>query len=342
VAGMSRVVVAQTVQGQLPYFPNAIRLADGRVLVVYREGLGHVRSVGRIVAAESADDGATWSEPRVIVDTLYDDRDPMLVQLSTGDILLSWFQIDWSVQPYRCPAVLVSRSTDGAASWDQPVAVGSAMLQETDELWRSFLAGHIVSHGQILELPNGDLLAPVYGVFPGDSWHSASVVRSTDGGLSWLAENEVVLGRRADQEYLEPVLTLLPGGQVVALLRTDEEAELTRSDDNGQTWTEPELCGLHASSADTLTLSDGAVLLAYGDVSKRFNSGRPTVAMVINVPLGRWDKDPLHVVIDAGRETVDQANPAVVELPDDRLLVISYDIFRRQIVGEFLDRATLA
>ena len=28
---------------------------------------------------------------RVIVDTVYDDRDPMLVQLSTGDILLSWF-----------------------------------------------------------------------------------------------------------------------------------------------------------------------------------------------------------------------------------------------------------
>jgi hypothetical protein len=134
----------------------------------------------------------------------------------------------------------------------------------------------------------------------------------------------------------------LPGGQVVALLRTDEEAELTRSDDNGQTWTEPELCGLYASSADTLTLSDGAVLLAYGDVSKRFNSGRPTVATVIKDPLGRWDKDSLHVVIDAGRETVDQANPAVVELPDDRLLVISYDIFQRQIVGELLDRATLA
>jgi hypothetical protein len=66
------------------------------------------------------------------------------------------------------------------------------------------------------------------------------------------------------------------------------------------------------------------------------------VATVIKDPLGRWDKGSLHVVIDAGRETVDQANPAVVELPDDRLLVISYDIFQRQIVGELLDRATLA
>jgi Neuraminidase (sialidase) len=180
---MSRVVIARSIAGQLPYFPNAIRLADGRVLVVWREGLEHVRSVGRIVAAESADDGRTWSEPRVIVDTLYDDRDPMLVQLRGGDILLSWFQIDWSVRPYTCPAVLVARSVDGGTTWDEPVTVGSAMVDhETSEVWRRFRAGHIVAHGQILELPNGDLLAPVYGVFPGDERHSASVVRSIDGG----------------------------------------------------------------------------------------------------------------------------------------------------------------
>ncbi|GAA1542154.1 sialidase family protein [Kribbella lupini] len=339
---MSRVVIARSIAGQLPYFPSAVRLADGRVLVVWREGLGHVRSVGRIVAAESSDDGRSWSEPRVIVDTLYDDRDPMVVQLANGDVLLSWFQIDWSVRPYVCPGVLVARSVDGGASWGEPAVVGSAMVDhETAEVWHGFRAGHIVAHGQILELPDGDLLAPVYGVFPGDQNHSASVVRSTDGGLTWPAAQEVVLGRRAGREYLEPVLTLLPGGQVVALLRTDEEAELVRSDDNGLTWSEPELCGLHASSADTLTLSDGAVLLAYGDVSKQFNPGRPTVATIIGDPLGPWDQDALRVVIDAGQNTVDQANPAVVELPGDELLVISYDIFTREIVGELLPRTAL-
>ncbi|WP_460649326.1 sialidase family protein [Kribbella endophytica] len=339
---MSRVVIARSIAGQLPYFPSAVRLVDGRVLVVWREGLGHVRSVGRIVAAESSDDGRSWSEPRVVVDRLYDDRDPMVVQLANGDVLLSWFQIDWSVRPYVCPGVLVARSVDGGASWDEPVAVGSAMVDHgTAEVWHGFRAGHIVAHGQILELPGGDLLAPVYGVFPGDENHSASVVRSTDGGLTWPAEQEVVLGRRDGREYLEPVLTLLPGGQVVALLRTDEEAELVRSDDNGVTWSEPELCGLHASSADTLTLSDGTVLLAYGDVSKQFNPGRPTVATIISEPLGPWDQDALRVVIDAGQDTMDQANPAVVELPDDELLVISYDIFTREIVGELLPRTAL-
>jgi len=338
---MTQTTVVRTVEGQLPYFPNAIRLGDGRTLVVYREGRHHIRSVGRIVAVESSDEGASWSEPRVVVDTLLDDRDPMLIQLSTGDVLLSYFRIDWSLTPWEVPGVDVIRSTDGGRTWGEPVEVGSTMRQKTDERWHRFRAGHIASHGQILELPNNELLAPVYGVFPGDTHHSASVVRSTDGGRSWLAEDEVVIGRKPGRMYVEPVLTLLPGGQLTALLRTDEDAELTRSDDNGHTWSEPEPLVLHASSADTITLADGSVLLAYGDVSRRINQGRPTLATIIADPLGPWDKGPQHLVHDAGQETFDQANPAVVELSDGRLLIISYDIFNREIVAVFRDRASL-
>lgn len=336
------IVVARTPAGQFPYFPNAIWLGDGRLLLVYREGSGHVRSVGRIVAVRSADDGATWSEPRVVVDTLLDDRDPMLTQLSTGDLLLMYFRIDWSRDPWDVPGVQVVRSTDGGETWGEPVPVASTMQKPTENRWQNYRAGHIASHGQILELPGGDLLAPVYGIHADDEYHSASVVRSTDGGLSWPATGEVVLGRKHGTYYLEPVLTLLPGGQVTALLRTEGAAGLTRSEDGGETWTAPEPLTLWASSADTVTLSDGAVLLAYGDASRTSYRSRPTMATVIADPLGPWDAGSQHLVYDAGRDTFDQANPTVVELPGDRLLVATYDIFRREILAVVCDRAGLA
>jgi Neuraminidase (sialidase) len=327
------VVVARTVAGQRPYFPNAIRLASGRILAVYREGAGHVRSVGRILAVASDDDGATWSDPWVVVDTLLDDRDPMLTQLRDGDVLLMYFRIDWSRTPWDVPGVQVVRSTDDGATFGEPVEVRSRMQKRTANRWHRYRSGHIASHGRILELPDGDLLAPVYGIFAEDAEHSASVVRSTDGGLTWPKRGEVILGRKAGTYYLEPVLTSLPCGQVVALLRTEEAAELTRSDDGGRTWSEPEVLKLWAQSADTANLSDGSVLLAYGDASRTTYTGRPTLATVIPDPSGPWDTGGQHLVYDAGRDTFDQANPAVVELSRGLVLVLTYDIFRRQIVA---------
>lgn len=336
------VMVARASDGLRAYLPTATRSADGRILVAYREADGHVRNTGRIMGVHSDDDGAGWSPPRPLVDTELDDRDPMLTTLSNGDLLLQYFRTDWSRSPWQVAGVQVRRSTDGGTTWGELVEVDSSMVTETTQRWGGYLAGHVASHGRIRELPTGDLLSPVYGVHAGDRHHSAAVVRSTDGGLTWPRENEVTLGRDPDRGFLEPVLTVLPGGQLTALLRTDQAAQLTRSDDGGRTWIPPAPIELWASSADTATLSDGSVLLAYGDASRTSTRARPTMATVIADPLGRWDTGPQHLVYDAGRDAFDQANPAIVELTDGRLLIITYDIFRREVVGVILTREQLS
>ncbi|MFC0627249.1 sialidase family protein [Kribbella deserti] len=343
-----RFTLARTRHGELPFLPTLARLADGRLLAAYRVARAHTHCVGRIAVVESSDDGTTWSEPRIVVDTLLDDRDPMLVQLTTGDILLSYFRINWHTLPWEVPGVDVIRSTDGGHSWGEPTPIGSTMRRETDQSWRGFRTGHIATHGPILELSGGDLLAPIYGVAPGGTAYVSSVVRSTDSGHTWPESSEVILGAG----YVEPVLTLLPNGQVTALLRTDDgspglsgpattdvRARLTRSDDHGHTWSSPEVLRLQASSAATATLADGGVLLAYGDLAD--SPRRPTRVTVIDDPLASWDGDKGPIVHDAGRsalETYDQANPAVAELPDGTLLVVSYDIHTREVVGAALGR----
>lgn len=332
------VVVATTPVGELPFFPNAIRAQDGSVVAVYREATDHVCSVGRIMFVSSPD-GRRWSEPRVVVDTLLDDRDPMLVQLSTGELLLSYFRIDWTREPHILTGTYVVRSTDGGATWSQPVQIGSAMNERSERVWNGYLQGHAASHGQIVELANGELLAPLYGLLPDNDWHIASVVRSRDRGMTWLADDEVVLDAEEGVRCVEPVLTLLPDGELIALVRTEEAARLTRSSDGGHTWSAPERLWRWASSADTVVLADGSVFCVYGDASRQIWPSRPTVGTVIDEPHSSWDKGRTRLLYDSGNDTFDQANPAAVELADGSLLTLTYDIFRRQVIGIMSSRS---
>ena len=100
------------------------------------------------------------------------------------------------------------------------------------------------------------------------------MVRSTDGGLTWPAEHEVLLAA-GTAFFLEPVLTLLPGGQVMALLRTDEAARADPFRRRRADLDRARGAKIWASSADTVTLSDGSVLLAYGDASRTTYQSRP-------------------------------------------------------------------
>lgn len=217
------VVVASAPTGRMAFFPDMISLHDGRLLVAYRDSVSHIAQDGRILVVESSDDGRTWSAPRVAVDTAIDDRDPKLVQLSDGTVLMNFFRTDWTGYPGN-PATLVgtfvARSTDGGAGWSEPVQVGTAMSGPSDVIVGAYYAGHAATHGPILELPDGDLLVPLYGRLPEGGSGPATVVRSTDGGLTWPEEGEAFLGRTAGLDYQEPNLSVLRDGTLLAILRT--------------------------------------------------------------------------------------------------------------------------
>lgn len=334
------VVVARAADGKRAYFPGIAKLPGGRLIAAYREGVGHIGQDGRLLVTESADRGRTWSTPRVAVDSAYDERDPKLTVTRSGVVLMSYFVTDWTEPgPYTLRGTYVVRSLDGGRTWSEPAKVGSAMDCGCG-VPGYYYAGLNASHGEALELPDGDLLLPLYGSLP-DGTSQATVVRSTDGGLTWPKESEVLLGRDSTFAYQEPTLTRLRSGQLVVLLRTSINiAYLSRSFDNGRTWTTPERTDIPASSHHLLTLANGDVLLTYGDLSKRFSPGRPTVGTVVRNPEGSWNVTDLpepRLLYDSSTAgvTADQANPASVELRPGHFLTLTYDHHRAMLVGVF-------
>jgi hypothetical protein len=322
--------VAQVGHGLQAHFPDIVKLSGGRLLATYRESAGHVKANGRIRVVESGDGGETWDEPRVAVDGPWDDRDPKLVRLADGTVLLSYFVIDWSTKPrHTVHGTFVRRSTDDGRTWSEAAPVQTAMAGD-GVAWAC-------SHGAAAELPGGDLLMPLYGRLSGREWQRATAVRSTDSGRTWSADGEVLLGEAEGVHFQEPTLTVLDG-QVVALIRTTaDRAYLSRSTDGGHSWAPAQPTDMPASSHHALPLSTGEVLVTYGDLSHRFSEHRETVGRLVTHPLETWDGYADVQIYDSGHH--DQANPSSVEVGSGRFLTLGFDVPAATVVGVFTEAA---
>ena len=144
-------------------------------------------------------------------------------------------------------------------------------------------------HRGILEMPDGSLIAAMYGNFEEDNIqptnprsiletkykHRTFVVRSTDHGQTWRYLASVAVPRRDvgdDTEgYNEWSIIRLDDGRLFGVMRTGHYTSLVASwsSDDGKTWTEPVAPeGLDPGGCDPylLKLSDGRVALAYGQL----------------------------------------------------------------------------
>ncbi len=122
------------------YFPGFAVLKDGSWAVVSREGEEHVCPYGRIVFSRSMDGGKNWSVPVCLVDGPGDERDPALLQLPDGRLLLTWRDaLSWNegdaAKRYASATAYLKQagirlnrqfyqfSRDNGATWDAPIEV---------------------------------------------------------------------------------------------------------------------------------------------------------------------------------------------------------------------------
>ncbi|RIQ10822.1 sialidase family protein [Jiangella rhizosphaerae] len=311
-------VVAQEPAGAAePRFPDAVRLADGTIVLAYHYADGHTSANGVVRMVRSTDGGATWTDPVTVAATPgADNRDPKLSVLSDGTVLLTVFRTDWSTRPESNLGTFVYRSADGGLTFPEVTQIESAQ----PGAWQ---------HGPAVELLNGDILQPLYG-------YGARVARSTDGGRTFPAANELTVVED-DERFSngEPNIVRLPSGELVMQIRRhdnvlgiESESVLVRSYDDGRTWTAPEPTGLPASSAHLLLTDDGSVLMTYGNYAQ---PGRPTYGVLIADPSGSWTRHRPVPLYNSGWE--DQANPTSVQLDDGSFLSFGFDVANRTVVS---------
>ena len=294
-----KTICAKTEAGIYEAFPDVCRLANGDLYCVFYAGYGHVSMPnkalpkgGRICSIRSTDNGLTWSKAETAIDLTEDDRDPSVMQLPDGTLLLNFFQGRPILRTF------VARSNDNGKTWEpNPVAVDPP--PGLDQIYTS---------ARILRLPDGTLLLPIYGRTTGVKNYASAMMRSTDNGKTWGDGVIIKDDRSHGPGHCEPALTRMPDGKLVCHLRPCMCQ--TTSTDGGLTWTPPVKLSFPGHAADLLLTSKNILLSAHRI---------PGTSLHYSLDFGKtWSK---NVPIDR----VGGAYPSMVELPDGKILCIYYE-----------------
>lgn len=329
-------------------WPSLIRRRDGVLTLVYSGGRdGHICPFGRVEMMVSHDDGATWSWPRVILDTDIDDRDAGVVETSTGALLVSTFShvqyeyIITSVEagkrvpfvaegqvrddllnPERLPAWRSAR--DRVSAQERQRQAGAWMIRSTDEgrSWSSHDRCQVNSpHGPTL-LRDGTLL------FVGKQMEDANgrigACSSQDEGKSWNWIGEIPSEPcHAVVEFHEPHAVQAADGAIIAQIRnhnTSNKYEIlqSRSLDGGKSWSRPRSTGVWGFPSHLLRLRDDRILMTYGHRRKPFGN-----CVRISKDHGETWSDEMFLY--SGGQSADLGYPSTAELADGSFISVWYE-----------------
>lgn len=330
---------------RLGYFgwPSVARLDDG-TLVAAGSGLRyqHVCPFGKVVLSTSNDDGRTWYSPRVIRDSMIDDRDAGIVNLGDSRLLVAWFTSD-TRQYAEYISHLPKEDTETwpaiFASWTDEVMksqLGSWVMLSDDRgaTWGAPIRVPVTApHGPIL-LRSGSLLylGKRFKCWDELSAGEISTARSLDGGHIWEEIGTVPVYPGTDPcNYHEPHVLELPSGRLIGMIRVENHSgkELTESgipsfsmmqtesDDGGCSWTIPQPLGFHGSPPHLMRHSSGLLILTYGYRQEPYGQR----VAVSSDDGATWEHD--WIIRDDGPDG-DLGYPSMVELADGSLFAVYY------------------
>ena len=289
-------------------FPDVCQLRSKELLVVYREGAKHVDSSGRImlVRGNTMGSGLKFQDPEVVCDTDWDDRDPSVVELSNGTILINFFRLNLETGQIRLSVI---SSSDAGHSWGSMRTIAFPRFSEG-----------LACSDAIVELPTGDLVMAVYG--KADDGQSGSyMIQSSDGGVTWPIIRPLAVSSAPIFE--EPSLALLPDGRLLAFLRSDNKGRgyvyHTISFDFGLTWSSPRKLTVWGYPQDILVMHDERLLVTYG--YRQLPAG---IRMCVLGPGSSLSIEEEAILRADGDDGGELGYPSSVELDNGEVLTVYY------------------
>lgn len=266
-------------------WPSVCRDENNRIyLVCSGLRMGHMCPFGKIIMFKSSDAGESFGLPRVIYDHYLDDRDPGILYLGGGKMLVTGVSNSASVYINEFADWIYSDSGEA----------GKGMLRQFEKIpqerskARSYYrllydygekAGEEKKsavhcpHGPAL-LSDGTILylgKAVYAEDPEirDRFFAYS---SKDGGESFEKTGELSIPEGYDlSQFHEAYCAQLGDGRLMGLLRThltEDDNYFTIykafSSDGGKTWSTPEATGICGSPPHLCVMNSGKAVLTYG------------------------------------------------------------------------------
>lgn len=301
------------------YFPVLIRAGSGKLIAVVRGGAGHLGLGGRLDVIESTDGGRSWSEPRCIVDSEWDDRNPALGEMTDGTLVLAYAECSsYSPDGRWDPSVggfetFLTLSHDGGATWSEKSALPHPFGKSVSPYGRII----VTSDGTALLSIYGNITETAAGLFGEAGRDGCGILRSHDNGRTWGDFSPIARG------YNETALLELPDGRLVALARSDDDQHVAAlwSSDGGRGWSSPARLSLGSQHpADAALLANGDMIIAYGSRVSPYG---------VHVTRAAPDDDlsalPVVAVANDSSNT-DQGYPSLVVMPDGTAVLLYYAV----------------
>lgn len=354
---LSSGVAARVTDSNDPFkylaWPTVTQDENGKLYMVASKRLQHVDPFGAVMLYTSEDGGTTWSVGKTLIDTPWDDRDPSIVYLGNGRLMVTFYYHKLSKYTDSTDEEYYKWTTNNTVSYEMiqnkldelntykgTVSAGAYVLYSNDYgvTWGLDQSNQTVTDtanmtkvkfsephgGGVIHTMVGDLKAGTL-FYVSDECYSdlqGIVFMTSTDGFAWTKSATVCERQIEGANIYETHAIQLETGRLVVSLRVKLNGVLktyiTYSDDGGKNWSTAAYV-TDGAPAHFLEHSSGALIMTYSD------RVTPTgIRARVSYDGGATWSEEMEIAGQPSAHATDLGYPCSTELSDGSIMTVYY------------------